>query len=266
MATQIIPLDSVRKVQQHIRQVLSLPVSEDAPHQAGIRHSQDSVLPTTLGELVDLFQRPSLAEAGHRAPNAEGRWFVSSVNPGDALLQLRGLQVKTGWRLVPYLLRTLDGGVGHVCAVPEGGSNTSVLESALPEDTAWHYPPFPPGSLSHAMMALDGDHSAASYMIASILCREMQEFGAVGKDQQWRYHRIIATVPPQLQWRWKTDLPKNLAPKVNVMADGRAAVEFFSCRTQQPYAIFRHFDRYPSQSYLPELKDDAIAVASPQNS
>lgn len=263
MATQLIPLDSVRKVQQHIRQVLTLPAIEDSPQQAkssGL--GQKDSPPATLGDLVNMFQGASLAEASEAAPNAEGRWFVSSVNPGDALLQLRGLKVKAGWRLVPYLLRTGDGGVGHVCAVPEDNSSTIMLESALPEDASWHYPPFPPGSMNHTMMALEGDRSSASYMIASIMRREMQAFGAVGKDQQWQHHRLIAAVPQQIQWRWKKGTPTNFAPKVNVLANGEAAVEFFSCRTQKPYAIFRHFDRYTAGTYLPEGKDDVIAVAA----
>ncbi len=256
MATQLIPLASLRKMRSHIRGVLTLPALEKDPSSPVTNQEA----PSTLGELVSMFQAPTaLDSVSETAPNAEGRWFVSSVNPGDALLQLKGLTVKPGLKLVPYLLRTADGGVGHVCAVPENSSSTTALESALPEGTEWHYPPYPQGSLSNTMMALDGDRSSASYMIASMLLREIKEFGATGKDCQFTHHRIIDKIPSQLPWRWKGKTPKNLSPKVNVTQKG-AAVEFYSCRTQKPYALFHHLDIYSADHYMPESKDNVVAV------
>ncbi|NJN30075.1 MAG: hypothetical protein HC824_06220 [Synechococcales cyanobacterium RM1_1_8] len=258
MATQLLPLAALQKMRRHLQTTLTVPALENNPGQAVL----DGKAPQTLGELVNMFQGPAALEiAGDRAPNREGRWFVSSINPGDALLQLKGLTVKPGWRLVPYLLRTEDGGVGHICAVPEDGTTTTALESALPEGTEWHYPPFPTGAMHHAMMALEGDRSLGSYMIASMLQREMKEFGALGKDREFAHHRLVDKVPPQVKWRWKGKAAKNFAPKVNVTDQG-AAVEFFSCRTQKPYALYRHFDRYGLDGYLPESKDEAIAIAS----
>jgi len=258
MATQLIPLTSLRKMRSHIRGVLTLPALENDPSQA---LSVDNA-PATLGDLVNMFQTPTGLEGDHaNVPNVEGRWFVSSINPGDALLQLKGLTVKPGLRLVPYLLRTGDGGVGHICAVPEDNSTTTALVSALPENEEWHYPPYPKGSMNHTMMALEGDRSPASYMVASILLREMKEFGATGKDCQFTHHRLIERIPTQLQWRWKAKTPKNLSPKVKVTQTG-AAVEFYSCRTQKPYALFHHLDIYSGESYMPESKDDAAAVVA----
>ena len=257
MATQIIPLASLRKMRSHIRGVLTLPALEQSPNQA----VATTAAPATLGDLVNMFQAPVALEDSVSAPNAEGRWFVSSINPGDALLQLKGLTVKPGWRLIPYLLRTSDGGIGHICAVPEDSSSTAALVSALPEDAEWHYPPYPQGSMSHTMMALEGDRSPASYMIASMLLREMQEFGATGKDQQFSHHRVIDRVPHQFKWRWKGQTPKNLSPKVKVAGAG-AAVEFYSCRVQKPYALFHHLDIYSEGTYMPKSKDEAVAVAA----
>jgi hypothetical protein len=259
MATQLISLPSLNQMRQHIRRVLTLPALENVPNQAMAQENA----PGTLGELVNMFQAPTASDPSREAaaPNVEGRWFVSSVNPGDALLQLKGLRVKPGWRLVPYLLRTSDGGVGHVCAVPEDNSTTTELESALPEGTEWHYPPFPQGAMTHSLMALEGDRSPASYLVASMLLREMKEFGAMGKDQQFTHHRLIDGPPPQLEWRWKGKMPQNFSPKVNVTSAG-AAVEFYSCRTRKPYALFRHLDRYGADNYLPSSKDEAIAVVA----
>lgn len=261
MATQQVPLASLRQIRQHIRKSLTIPELEDSPC-ASLEKVAASVMaePKTLGDLGNIFRLPGPTRASDLDPNLEGRWFVSSIDPGAALLQLKGLRVKPGMRLVPYLVRTPRGGVGHICAVPEGSSTTQFLESALPEGTEWHYPPFPEGSLNNTMLALEGDRSALSYVIASILRREMEEFGATGRDRQWSQHRIVSSLPKQVQWRWKGKSPQNFSPKVKVMDDGQAAVEFFSCRTAKPFALFRHFDRYDGESYLATSKDDAIAV------
>ncbi|NJM58872.1 MAG: hypothetical protein HC857_17725 [Synechococcales cyanobacterium RU_4_20] len=255
MATQKVPLTSLKQIQQHIRTALAVPQMENSPC---VEYQKVPVMaaPMTLGDLGNIFRVPAPASTCEADPNADGRWFVSSVNPGAALLQLKGLRVKPGLRLVPYLLRTPDGGgVGHICAVPEASSTTEFLESALSEDAEWHYPPFPEGSLSHTMLALEGDRSPMSYIVASILCREIQAFGAVGKDRQWGQHQLIETVPAQVNWRWKNTRPKSFASKVKTNPDGTAAVEFFSCRTTSPFAIFHHLDQYAKGTYVATSKD-----------
>lgn len=261
MATQKIPLNSLRQIRQHIRKTFTLPQLESSPC-VEMEKVPASVMatPKTLDDLGNIFRVPGHSEGSDVDPNVEGRWFVSSINPGDALLQLKGLKVKSGFRLVPYLVRTSSGGVGHICALPEERSTTEFLESALPEGTEWHYPPFPEGSLNNTMLALEGDRSSMSYVVASILRREMQEFGATGKDQQWSQHQLIASLPTQVQWRWKNSPPPDFAPKVKVNEDGTAAVEFFSCRTTKPFAIFHHLDQYADGNYLATSKDRAIAV------
>ncbi len=261
MATQQVPLTTLRQIQTHIRQALALPRLEDSPctDQSKVPASVLAA-PQTLSDLGNIFRVPGQAELGEAAPNAEGRWFVSSVNPGAALLQLKGLWVKTGFRLVPYLLRTPDGGVGHICAVPEINSTTFALESALGEGTEWHYPPFPQGSLNQTLLALEGDRSPLSYVIASIFRREIKEFGATGKDREWSQHQLIASLPTQVQWRWKNSPPQDFRAKVKVQENGQAAVEFFSCRTIKPFAIFHHLDQYDADSYVAMTKDRAIAV------
>jgi hypothetical protein len=261
MAVHRLSLDTFQKVRQHIQNTLVLPQLENSP-QLGFQEKLDQMPePTTLDELGDMFRAATLVRDGINVPNADGRWFLSSVNPGAALLRLPGLRLRPDLRLVTYLLRVKDGGIGYTCAIAEDRCVTSILQTALPEGTEWHYPPIPEGSLTNVMEAIVGDRTAASFVIASLLRRELSELGAVGKDGQWVHHHLVDRVPDKVKWVWKDGVSRDLAPKVKVLADGRAAVEFFSCRIKRPLCLFRHYDTYGDFNYIPTLKDQIIATA-----
>ena len=110
------------------------------------------------------------------------------------------------------------------------------------------------------MEAVDGDRSAASFIIASLLQRELAEFGRLGKVMHWAHHRLIGATPTQAQWQWKVEIPKDLSPKVLLFADGRAAIEFFSCRVVPPIALFQHLDQYSGNHYKATILDRTIAI------
>ncbi|WP_225852789.1 hypothetical protein, partial [Haemophilus parainfluenzae] len=65
------------------------------------------------------------------APNTDGRWFVSTVNPAEALAKLPGLWVRAGIRLVTYFMHSGDSGVGVTVALPALLSTTERLEAAI---------------------------------------------------------------------------------------------------------------------------------------
>ena len=99
-------------------------------------------------------------------------------------------------------------------------------------------------------------------MIASVLCRELKEFGALGQDTNWSHHRLVASIPQQVKWNWKVEEPRDLSPKVKVYDDGRAAVDFYTCRIVHPVSLVRHLDQYADQSYIAQSIDRVIAVAT----
>lgn len=254
-------IQTLNKARQYIRETVGLSLLEDEPQAVRQRENLLEALPKSVGDLGDIFRATTVLENHEPGPNIEGRWFLSSVNPGEALLRLPGLGVKPGFRLVTYLLRTKDGGIGHSCAVPEHLSCTVQLEAALTEGTEWHYPPFPEGALQQIMEAIDGDRSPLSFLLASLWRRELQELGTAGKDRQWGHHRLIETVPQRVKWRWKEEGFQDLAPKVKILPDQRAAIEFFSARVVKPYALYRHMDIYEATSYIAKVKDQVIALA-----
>ncbi|WP_253188121.1 hypothetical protein [Leptolyngbya sp. 'hensonii'] len=216
--------------------------------------------PDSLDALGDLFKFAAPAEETVPTPNTAGRWFISVVNPAAALTRLPTLKLKPGIRFVCYLNRIQDGGVGAIYAVPEEMSTTAQLETALFQSGDRQHPPQPQGSFMDFMDALDGDFSPASFMIASILRRELQEMGSLGDQRNWSHHHLVDTIPPQVQWKWRTEPPQDLAPKVLLLPDGRAAVEFFTCRVAAPVAIYRYVDQYPARSYTARCGGQAIGT------
>jgi hypothetical protein len=73
--------------------------------------------------------------------------FISTIDPAAVLHKLPGLQLKPKVRLVTYLQRQPQGGMGVTWALPELMSTTERLEEALAESQKQHGSPAPPGGL-----------------------------------------------------------------------------------------------------------------------
>ncbi len=259
MSIQKIPFAAVQKVRQLIKDSLVLPSSEESPGSLSLSEDDEPPEPDSLYGLGDLFNLASTPEEEVHAPNREGRWFISATNPGAIVAKLPGLRIKSGFRMVSYLVRTAEGGSSVTWALPEALTTTAQLEDALNAVSDASGNPQPVGALS-PMEAIEGDRTVPSFITASLLYRELQEFGTQGKNWNWRHHRLIESVPPQVPWEWRGEMPKDLATKVLVFPDGRAAVEFFSCRIVAPVAIVRHMDQYAANSYQPSCIDRVVAI------
>ncbi|PSB23991.1 hypothetical protein [Stenomitos frigidus] len=262
MSVQKIQLEALQKIRQHIQHGFALPESENHPRSlASFDEAIEIPEPDSLSGLGDLFNFGSAMDEPTHAPNTRGEWFISATNPGSVLQKLPGLTLKPDVRLVCYLHRQLEEGRGVIWAVPESLSTTAQLEKALAGSGDSTHPPCPAGAFTNLMEAVEGDHSAVSFIIASLLQRELAEFGCFGKASHWSHHRLIKAVPAQAQWQWKIEIPKDLSPKVLLFADGRAAIEFFSCRVVPPLALFQHLDQYSEKNYKATVLDRAIAIA-----
>ncbi len=261
MSFQRYPLNAVQKISQIIRDALALPPYEQQPGQfvSDAPEEEDNV-PDSLNALGDLFRVGDLPEDKLPAPNKEGRWFVSTVDPAEALVKLPGLWIRPGIRLVAYLRQDNKGGVGATVAIPGILSSTEQLELAIEQVTQASPTPTPEGSLGNLMESLEGDGSLASFLEASIFVREVREFGRFGAYARWIYHRYVNAPPPKVAWQWRTKTPEDFSSKVVLRPDGEVVVEFYTCRVQKPVTLFRHLDRYPPNSYLAKTQDQVIAV------
>lgn len=257
MAFQRYPLPTVQKVSQLIRETLILPIADDRA-KAGAPQDDGSI-PDSLDALGDLFRVGDDLDENLPAPNTEGRWFVSTLDPSEVLNKLPGLWLAPGIRLVTYLRQDKEGGMGATVALPSLLSTTERLEAAI-ESVASDQAPNPMGALPSLMGGIEGDGSLASFLSASILIRELREFGRFGRYARWTHHRFVAAVPPKLPWQWRTKMPEDFSPKVVLRPDAEVVVEFYTCRVQKPVALFRHVDRYPPNSYTATTQDQAVAV------
>lgn len=265
MPIQTVSLDSCQKIRQHIASALMVPNAENHPRSLPGLHDDELPEPDSLGDLGSLFSLGGMPELETYAPNGNGQWFVSSANPGAALMKLPGLKLKPALRLVTYLLRAGTDGMGTVWAVPETLSTTARLQKVLvgggTVGVAALQIPQPEGALDDVMEALDGDRSPLSFVIASILRRELKEMGALGKSCDWSHHRLINTLPSQRKWQWRVPTPpKDLLPKVIIYPDHQAATEFFTCRVTAPVAIYQHIDQYGAEHYKATSISRAIAI------
>jgi hypothetical protein len=260
MAVQKFLLKPIQKVRQYIRYSLALPdIEGTSKFSNGLSNDYQMPEPTSVDDLSELFTWGSAVDAELSSSHPYEHWSVSTVNPAAALLGLPGLHLRSGFRLVSYLYRFESKGVGVVWALPEELSTTAQLEKALPYSGSISQVPKPDGALPHFMDAIEGDRSPASFLIASILRRELEEFGALGDRCDWTHHRLIDTVPAEIEWKWTSEQLKSLSPKVKVLPDGQAAAEFFTCRTTPAPTLYRHTDYYPVGQYKPNSLDKVIA-------
>lgn len=265
MSFQRYPLATVQKVSQFIRETLVLPSHEQQPKPTEDNGTdEDEALPDSLNALGDLFRIGDMPEDNLPAPNQEGRWFISTVDPAEALTKLPGLWIQPGIRLICYLRQDKTGGIGNTIAIPGLLSTTEQLDAAIEQAAKTGQPPAPAGMLPNLMAALDGDGSLSSFLSASIFVREVREFGRFGQYARWIHHRFVNAPPAQVKWQWRAKAPEDLSPKVILRQDSEVVVEYYSCRVKQPIALFRHLDRYPANSYIAQNQDQVIAVtASP---
>ncbi len=262
MSSQQFPISSLQTLRRALKQQLLLPASEQTPSVAAAEEMPE---PDSLATLSTLFRQGGITHTEGSVPNANGRWFISTVDASSALKQLPGISLKPNYCLVTYLYRIRRSNMNHggsmTWAMASQLSTTSHLEAALATAGDYTAPPCPEGALPNYMNAITGNLTAGSFLIASILQRELEEFGRCGKFHRWQHHRLIGHLPKQRDWRWRVEPPKSLAPKVHSLPNGKIAVEFYTCRMVPPIGIFRHVDRYPANSYVAKVSNHAIAAA-----
>ena len=264
MSSQQFPINSLRTLRRSLKRQLVLPTCE---------HTPDSELaempePNSLATLSNLFRKGEITHAEGSTPNVTGQWFISTVDASTAIKSLPGIALKPNYCLVTYLYRIRRAKANHggsvTWAMTQQSSTTANLEAALTLAGDHNTPPYPEGALHNYMAAITGNLTPGSFVVASILQRELQEFGRCGQFHRWHNHRLVGTVPKQQEWQWRMEQPKHLAPRVHKLPSGKMAVEFYTCRIVPPIRIFRHVDRYSGNSYVAKSNDQVIAAATPQ--
>lgn len=206
-------------------------------------------------------------------------WSKSSIDPMRLLAVFDPLRLKRGIILQAYQYRSSLGGNAYVYAVPEG---TPLLEPEECKTSMGRFtdPPILPGALEDFMEAVEGDGSPWSYLSASLLARELMEFGAYWHGCSWSTHTIVdekATagqddyffpymqkqapdlpVIEQDEWKWLSPKPEELDPSV-AMSDESATVTFYTISELGIAAVYKHVDSFRAGSYSFSSQKEAMA-------
>lgn len=223
-----------------------------------------------LTDLQRLRERAAtLAEPSEDGP--EG-WSISSVDPMKVVAAFGCLSVKEGYALRAYQFRQGGNGNGVVWAMP-ADAEFPAPERCSRLRKVFLQPPKPPKALPDVMKAIDGDGTPWSYLCASILGRELVEFGAMWHGCSWSTHRLLGSNPMRgdrqeatddhsldpAAWTWHEAEPAEWQPQVT--EDGeKMAVAFFTHSGLMPEGIFRHKDTFRKGSYSFKSQQKAIAT------
>jgi len=207
--------------------------------------------------------RKRAAKRAQPAEDCPEGWSKSSVDPMRVLAVFTPLRIKDGYILRAYQFREGGNGNGVVWAMP--------LEADFPEpedcprlEDEFLEPPKPPAALDEVMEAIDGDGSPWSYLCASLLSRELGEFGAMWHGCQWSTHTILGKNPwkarghtegsahvpstDPAKWTWHEPEPADWKPQV-VQERTKVTVTFMTFSGFDQETIFRHQDAFRKGSY-----------------
>lgn len=193
-------------------------------------------------------------------------WFRSKSDPEAVIRATEVLRLREAFRLRAYQYRAGGNGNGVVWALPvNAGFPPPELCETL--DGQFANPPRPPLALDDFMDAIEGDHSSWSYLCASLVLRELHEYGAMWHGISWGTHELVCRDPwvarnrelrdgpysEKEDWRWRQAPPDDWRPSVEI-GDKAAHVRFFTFSALGQEAIIRHDDHFSVANYRAETE------------
>ncbi len=170
---------------------------------------------------------------------SEDGWHKSDLDPTALLDVVDCLWMKEGFTLRAYLYRVGGNGNGIVWALPTDSPYPEPSECDKLTDQFLE-PPKPKHALDDFMEAIDGDRSQWSYMCASILVRELWEFGARWHGCSWNDERIVS-LKGRAQSVW-TDSPC-------IVPHGQGKTCYFYSISEQSGSLIRNQFNFKTSLY-----------------
>lgn len=205
-------------------------------------------------------------------------WSKSRADLTRLLAPFHPLSLKPRVVLCAYQFREGENGIGAVWALPEGAESPEPQDCPLSRSgEPWNIDvPRPPAAYVSIMSHIKGDGSPWSYLAASILSREIAEFGARWHGRQWSVHRVVGANPlttpgdhdadplaaprgAASEWQWLEPEPCRWEPHVRMEPEG-VTVTFYTYSGWQRQHLYRHTDRYRPGSYEGRSERTEIAV------
>jgi hypothetical protein len=217
------------------------------------------VVPFALKTIQNLRKRA--ARAGRIADTGPEGWAKSEVDPGEIVRVFKRLRVRPGFRLRAYQFRAGENGNGIVYALPDGyfpdpADCRSRRRTALGG-------PAPKKALPFFMDAIEGDGSPLSYVSASLLLRELCEFGALWHGTSWSDQTLLGADPrgeiisDTEEWFWHRE---NIAWRPSVACSKASMVaSFYTFTGLEQKRVICHEDTYQPGSYSPECRSEVVA-------
>ncbi len=211
------------------------------------------------------------------APAEPEGWSKSRYDPNRLMDLFTPLRLKKGFVLRAYLFREEGNGNGVVWAMPEGAEFPEPKDCPALEQHLLKAPK-PWDALDDPMAAVEGDDSEWSYLAASLLRRELSEFGALWHGVNWGVHALLEDDPwkagpppddadplqsphtPLRQWTWYQPRPAHWAPRVEMTPD-RVTVTFHTYCPLHKEAVYRHTDTYRRGGYRAKVEQVRLADA-----
>ena len=235
----------------------------------------DAASPFSVAKLDALREKAlALSEPLDEEEEPEG-WSKSRVDPGKLVEIFAPLRLRKGYVLRAYIFREEGNGSGVVWAMPEDAALPEPHDGPARENHLLKAPK-PWDALDDPMEAIEGDGSAWSYLAASLLRRELREFGAMWHGCNWQTHFLLDSDPwkggppsedasplerPTSgidQWKWLGPRPTQWGPQVRV-EDDQVTVIFHTYSGLENEAIYRHTDTYRAGKYRAKVEQEKIA-------
>jgi|GEM_PF-6424645 hypothetical protein len=137
---------------------------------------------TTAATIAAWREAAARSQRRRPLPALSNGWSVSDGTPGDVVVAFDRLHLRPGFELRAYRMQWGRDGESRVFALPAGAE--------LPEPSGDEPAP-PPQALADPMDAIEGDGSALSYLQASILARELDDFEAFGHGERWARCTVV---------------------------------------------------------------------------
>jgi hypothetical protein len=204
------------------------------------------------------------------AVSYETSWRKSQLDPTALLVYFVTLHLKRGYALRAYERHQAPNSWGMVWAMPASATFPE------PEPNGNGRPPKPEGALGNVMEAIEGDDSPYSYLCASLLARELEQFATISPESEWlncfvldadpwRSDNGVAHTlagqgfrPEQHNWNWAGPRPEQWRPAV-FMSQRSATVVFHAFSGVGRQRILAFEDRYLRGSYTFSRHEKAIA-------
>jgi hypothetical protein len=204
-------------------------------------------------------------------------WSNSSVDPAKVLGAFPALKLREGFTLRAYEFKAGGNGNGVVWALPADAPFPEPKDCATLDDP--RKTPKPLDALDDVLEAVAGSDTPDAYLQASLLRRQLKEFGAIWHGLSWSTHHVVDADPaagPREQpggpmtkprssskdWKWHEPAPADWRPRVALEAD-RAVVTFYTFTGYRRETITRHVDEYRRGKYRARVEAKAIAEGLP---